>query len=43
MELLVGAEQLKDSVIIEDFVAYGGSECPCDHEGCNQDECSLKT
>lgn len=43
MEILLGTKQLKDYVVVDDMVSYGGSECPCDHEGCNQDECSLKT
>lgn len=43
MEVLVETNQLKDYVVMCDMISYGGSECPCDHEGCSQDECSLKT
>ncbi len=40
MEFLATTTELRDYVETGIFAA---ADCPCDHEGCNQTECSLKT
>lgn len=42
MEVLATTQMLKHGVNIDIHISFG-AECPCDHEGCNQTECSLKT
>ena len=45
-EVYIIVDFLATTSEVRNFVEVGvcaAADCPCDHEGCNQDECSLKT